>query len=796
MIKSELVRLHGAGFAVHLLKPRSKRPVDSGWTSGARQGLKDLLGAYKKGQNLGVRLGKASRFQDGTYLAVIDCDVKGTDKKYEIEMAGKFKTLFPDIPASCPSVISGRGNGSCHFYIRTKSPATPKRRAQSKDIVKVLMPSVQPSKNELKSLTTKEIEQGIRLRPAWEISVMGEGQQVVLPPSIHPDSGRAYQWVTPFKTFKSLPLIKVDVVDSCTNKVDSVQETKTFKCVSVDLGRLKPETIELIKTGSGCEDRSAAMFSVAMQMKRAGFDRNEILSTLTERDFYLGECGYDHTKSDSRAVAAKWVARYTLDKAEAETDVRNDFKDLAAIEAVPELSDEEAAKQLETITCGDYWRNRLDRSKGGKVLPTMQNTILILRKECGDDIFRFDEFACTEIYGRVAPWGGRVGAELADHDYILLKDWVAKQHGVECPVNLIHECAVQIARRNRFHPVKEYLNALEWDGVPRVDSWLKTYLNAEGPGEYLQTIGRKTLAAMVARVMEPGCKFDYVLILEGAQGVGKSTVLRYLVGDDWFSDADINLKDRDSVLTIRSKWLIEMGELTSVARTDNETLKGFITRTCDRVRVPYGHRTENFPRQCVFVGTTNQDDYLKDASGNRRFWPVKVGECLFNDIRRDRDQLFAEAYLIYQLGEALYIADKTLNQIASDEQNARVYHDAWIDMIGNFLDAERKKPEDDRAFPVERFTANDLFADFGPLQSLRSERATQMRASDCLKRLGYVKRRASVGGDRLGYIWEHAGVAYPSKQAVGKSTQWKVGKVPVLSPNEVGSLPTSDGGAS
>lgn len=759
MIKKECERLHALGFACIWLHPKSKRPVGNAWQKGPRVSLADLRASYKKGMNVGVRLGRASWFGD-SYLAVIDCDVKSTDKKHQREMAGKLKTLLPKLPAGTPSVISGRGNGSCHLYIRTSKLAPPSRLAKSTEIVKCKMPSAKPSPRELKDLTAEEIKAGIRLRAAWEISLMGEGQQVVLPPSIHPDSGRAYQWATGVKRNKDIPIVDlsglIGASNPCTETDNPAQEK--FNPVGYNLDRLPDETVDLIENGTGCEDRSAALFTVAMQMRRADYTDDEILSALTDPDNWLSSCAYEHTQSRSRQRAVAWVRKYTLKKAKEETDPAHDFDGLVIEDDVPELSDEETEKQTKEILKDKDWKSDIERTAekaGRRPKPTMKNLLVILRGECGADVFKYNEFANTDEYGQNTPWGGVAGAEVTDRSVNQLKEWLTKRWRVEPARQLLDECVMAIADANRYHPVRNYLDGLVWDGKPRLDSWLKTYLNATGAKDYVSALGRKTLCAMVARIYEPGRKFDNVLILEGAQGIGKSTALRYLVGDEWFSDASINVADKDSVMTMRSKWLIEMGELTSIHRPDMETLKAFITRTTDRIRAPYGKRAENFPRQCIFIGTTNQDDYLKDDSGNRRFWPVHVGDCDFDAVRKDRDQLFAEAVYAYQLGEPLYLESAEVNALAVQEQAARVAFDGWVETIAKYMTTEERKPEKERQINIDGFTINDLFDDFGPLGKERNGRGEQMRAASALRALGYQRQRKRFDGNwkTRGYVW-------------------------------------------
>ena len=298
------------------------------------------------------------------------------------------------------------------------------------------------------------------------------------------------------------------------------------------------------------------------------------------------------------------------------------------------------------------------------------------------------------------------------------------------------EAVVKIADSNAYHPIRNYLSKLSWDGKERLDGWLKTYLGARGPKEYLEAVGRKTLIAMVARVMDPGCKFDNVLVLEGPQGCGKSTAVRILA-EPWFSDTMITIGDKDAILAMRLAWVMELGELSSMRKADIDQLKQFISQPTDRIRVPYGRLTETFERQSIFIGTTNSSEYLKDTTGNRRFWPVEVTQCKFKELKRDRDQLLAEARAMWELGEPIYLEEQEVELVAQDEQASRVFVDAWAMVIEKFF-AEKHEN-----FPVERFSISDLFSDFGPLAKQNMSRAEQMRAADCLRVLGFEKIKSN-----------------------------------------------------
>ena len=213
---------------------------------------------------------------------------------------------------------------------------------------------------------------------------------------------------------------------------------------------------------------------------------------------------------------------------------------------------------------------------------------------------------------------------MGDTDALSFKYHVARQHKVELPTAIVHEAVALVASRNLYHPVKEYLESLTWDGVfvltPGCQPIVRSYPRTT------QTRGAKVLIGALARIYQPGCKFDYTLVLEGSQGIGKSTVCA-LLGKGWYGSPSLDITNKDTVDQIRSKWIVELAEMETASRAETQALKAFLTRQTDRVRMAYARNAQEFPRTCIFIGTINPDKangYLKDTTGNRRFWPVFV----------------------------------------------------------------------------------------------------------------------------------------------------------------------------
>ncbi len=742
---SPLESLYKLGFALHHLHPKSKRPIEMRWATGARKSLEELRRTHTEGMNIGVRLGAASKVGNA-YLAVIDCDVKSAEKKHVAEMREKLNELVGGAWLEAPAVLSGRGNGSQHIYFRTAEPARATRLGQSAEKVRVYMPSAEkPSSYELENLSKEDIAKGVRLRPAWEISLMGEGQQVVLPPSRHPDTGKRYSWARKVTSLDDLPIL-----DNRWKKAAAVEKDSnfTFEILDVDLisrTELPEEIYKKIVDGEGVSDKSSALLGVATAMIKANFTRDEILSVLTDKGNFLGAAAYEHTSSSNRMRAGAWLWNYTVKKAWADTSAEEIFR--AEVVETVMLDDDAAEKQRKEIAAvprkesGD-WRDRMRTTKDGVYRNTFYNIVTLLRGVCGDDIFRHDKFTVCDRYGRKPPWGGSAGDEMRDVDANRIKYWLDDAHMIEASLSTIHEAIVSVADANAFHPVREYLDRLPaWDGVPRIDSWLRDYMAAEAEEPYLSAISRKVLCAMIARIYEPGCKFDHVLILVGEQGIRKSTSALALAAP-WSANTAINVADKDSVMNMKGQWIIELGELSSMAKNDVNQLKEFVSRTTDRIRVPFGRLAENFPRQCIFIGTTNSEEFLKDTTGNRRYWPVKVGRCDVTRIERDRDQLLAEAKFAYELGEPLWLETKEMEAAARSEQESRVIEDFTLETLAHWLGSEDPEDAMGQRISRERFTLRELYESGGPFPGVDVDRAGHgHRVGASLRKLGFEKRQ-------------------------------------------------------
>jgi predicted P-loop ATPase len=310
--------------------------------------------------------------------------------------------------------------------------------------------------------------------------------------------------------------------------------------------------------------------------------------------------------------------------------------------------------------------------------PSYENAIVALKAmelDCRYDVFHNKVI----VQGYESYTNGDVTEDL-DNTLLKLREQVLRRYGFDAGKEFLIDALKTECFNHIFDPVRDYLDGLRWDGVPRVDRWLIDYCGAEDT-PLNRAFGRKVLMAGVRRVRKPGCKFDYVLVLEGPQGIGKSTMLRILAGDENFSDSEIlGDEKREQQEAVQGVWIYEISELEGMRKADVTHIKLFISKTHDKARPAYGRNRVDRPRRCIFIATTNEKNYLRDSTGNRRFWPVKVLRIDLDAIARDRDQLWAEASVLEATGETLVI-DETLWSAAAEQQSGRLEHDPWEDPI-------------------------------------------------------------------------------------------------------------------
>jgi putative DNA primase/helicase len=320
--------------------------------------------------------------------------------------------------------------------------------------------------------------------------------------------------------------------------------------------------------------------------------------------------------------------------------------------------------------------------------------------------------------------------------------------GVSLPSHLVQEAVQVVARTNPFHPVKDFLTRARkaWDGQPRAETWL-IRLAAVDDTPYVRAVSKAWLISAVARVFAPGCQADHMLILEGGQRSGKTTLLRTLCGNpDWYLETTMEPGSKDSMLALRRKWIVEMAELDSMSRVEASRLKAFITNVVDTYRPPYGRVDINQPRQCILAGTTNDTEgYLKDPTGNGRYWPVRshatvVARTRIDLLAEEREQLWGEAAALYKAGHPWHLTDPKIIAAAQREQDARRERDPWEATIHNFIHSSK----------VGKFgvTTARICCECLEIKASQVDRKHEMRVGRILQNLGYTRKRIKINGKR------------------------------------------------
>lgn len=395
----------------------------------------------------------------------------------------------------------------------------------------------------------------------------------------------------------------------------------------------------------------------------------------------------------------------------------------------------------------DGWERelRLD-NKGNMIKNSSVNLLLVLSNHLLlKDVFKYDGFAKRILVRNCPPWEDDTHFKVRpvqDYDYTRLECFLEHNFGLtssrdKC-ANAIESTACE--KKNTFNPASDYFNSLEWDGIHRLDTWLFDYVSDGSQSkEYLSMVGRKFMCGLAGRAISEGIKFDTMVIFEGKQYAGKSLLSRILAtinGEEYFLDDFKDIENKDALMKMQGKLIVEFPEISTLRKAEINDLKAFLSRNTDVFRPPYGRNTIEAPRQCVFIGTVNPEGgYLRDVTGNRRYWPVSCRDKISNDLIRDIvPQLHAEAAHLFKNGEQLWLNEYEYN-LATGEQEKRVLNDVWIDRISDIVLGKDEVWTDailsEMNIPTERQTPQ-----------------IQQRISQTMRSIGYYPCRIVVGSKR------------------------------------------------
>lgn len=557
------------------------------------------------------------------------------------------------------------------------------------------------------------------------IDVKSAGGFVVAAGSAHPETGRLYQW-------ESDALCLVD--EAPERLLSTLAKTAPTNSVA-EPGEVSCEQLEAMLSALDVYDfdDQTEWLNLMMACHHAtgGLGKSEFVTWSISHPKYAG---------DSEIIETRWNS-LKADKPGGRT-AASLYRELFKVghgDLVPRSSAVEDFENDLLLTSLD-----LDCYESGKAKPTFRNACEILRHDRLKPGFNeLSQQAC--FLGSDLPWPDNSGFEVNDDTLRLTRGYLIAQYDIQFSKDDISEAVQSVALENPFDPLVEYLDSLAWDAVPRIDSLLTRYFGAED-SEYVRAVGRLFLVALVRRARKPGCKFDQLVCLKGKQGAGKSTALSIL-GGEFFSDAALgSLSDKDTVIAIQGKWLFEWGEGVSLSRTRSDEMKSFLSRQVDECRLPYARHSKSMPRRTIFVATTNDGLYLNDMTGLRRFLPVDVGEIDLNGLKKDRDQLLAEASEAEAKGETIVLPEQLWSE-AAERQNDVLAVDPWVDDVRAYLNTLDES--------VTRISSSELLSSAIGVPAGRRAQNDQKRLAGVMSRVGWeYSRSVRIDGQapQTGYI--------------------------------------------
>ncbi|WP_422155828.1 hypothetical protein KV699_02255 [Vreelandella titanicae] len=394
----------------------------------------------------------------------------------------------------------------------------------------------------------------------------------------------------------------------------------------------------------------------------------------------------------------------------------------------------------------DEWLHLLRRSETGAIKGELSNAYLVFKHHpAWQGMLAFNKFTQDVDKMRAPPFPCGEKGKWRDADAGHALVWLQQKMSIPIgQVNIADKAAMTVADENRYHPVEDFLDNLpSWDGCPRLARLIPDAFGADDT-DYSQHLGISMLVSAVARIREPGCKVDEMIILEGGQGLGKSTCIRELFGAEWYVELSEAPDNKDFFLTIQGAWAVEIGELQSFSKANITMVKMAITRRDDKFRPPYAQRAVSHPRQCIFIGTTNATEYLIDSTGARRFLPVACRKADVGYVRQWREQLWAEALQRYKDGFAWW---KVPESQAAIEQDQRYLEDPWEERITDYLDGRAPanaypdwRTGQARAAYINKITTGELMANALRLDVSRQGKQEQRRVGDIMRHLGWLKQ--------------------------------------------------------
>lgn len=533
------------------------------------------------------------------------------------------------------------------------------------------------------------------------LDIRGDGGYVIVPPS--PVNGKGYEHDA------ASPTTVADMPGWLVNLTKK---------------EAQPAETQFESAGVVCEgNRNVELTSQAGAMRRRGLSVEEMVAVLSVKN--AERCNPPLPDTEVEAIARS-VGRY--EPANCSTP-QSSSADATQPDVTPGLSTQSPTD----------WQSQLIY-KNDKTLHSKSQTNACVLLKCQPEIYGVfvkNDFTQSVDVVKKPPWGGNdddYPRKLQDSDITLAASWL-ERYQIFVTSSVAHSAIIVAAQYNHYDPLHDFIERLKWDGKPRLTGWVPRLLGAEST-EYNEIVGRKFLIGAVARALDPGCKMDTMLVLEGAQGIYKSSAISVLFGADWFTDEIHSIGSKDAAMQLQGNWGIEIPEMHAMSKAEANQIKEWITRRIDKYRPPYGRCVIESPRRCVLIGTLNPEGgYLKDSTGGRRFWPVACYRIDISAIQDEREQLFAEAAYAYRNGEQWWLTKKE-DELASEQQEERYETDPWCDSIDAYIDQK------------ERVTTAEVMEHALGLAERDWSRSAEIRISKHLVTCGWRRRRRMINGKR------------------------------------------------
>ena len=530
--------------------------------------------------------------------------------------------------------------------------------------------------------------------PRFEgLEFKGKGRQVLIPES-KLSTGQSYAFDllrNDFNAIKDLPEnLLLNIIRQKGNLKDE-EVAGEFTDTETDLLRFQNYLANQQTIRSG--NRNNALYVMAAFAKNLGLSPKKMAKNLLD---WNNKNVFPPLEPTELAAIISNAYHYSASGVGV-TSIKTIFKD-GAEEQIKTLKPQEAKAQLQDLDEFKDWRQSLIMS-AGKVSRAnfgVRNTEIFLENL---DEFKgklaLNQFTSDTVWRELPAWISRKDIEarqltpsevaLNDDDVIRIRD-ILNNYGFDPSAPQIIEAARNVSLKRPFHPVKELLESLpKWDGQNRLEKFFPELCGAKD-SLYTREIGKKVFVAVVSRIYKPGCKFDYLPIFVGEQGIGKSTLIKLMaLRPAWFSDSLGDIENKDVILQMRSKLILENGELTMFNKKEVTSQKAFLSRSTDRARLPYDRLPRDLPRQCIIISSTNESKFLIDETGNRRMWPIEMHAIKLEEVARQIPQLYAEALVLYKNGEEIYLDKEEAALQAESEQMSRYKNDEWQDKIAEWM---------------------------------------------------------------------------------------------------------------